>query len=97
MPLYDFRCPNGDVFEAFFTMQEKPDTTQCPQCGQNAASTMPAIGPSQTNSAQMRVLDATKQTAEQPRVVQSPSGTRTTKRQPTAISRNPLHQNLPRP
>lgn len=97
MPLYDFRCPEGDVFEAFFTMQEKPDTVSCPQCGQEAASRMPAVGPSQGKSAQMRIIDASKATAEQPEVVQSISGTRATKRQPTPITTNPLHQKLPKP
>lgn len=97
MPLYDFRCPEGNVFEAFFMMQEKPDTLSCPQCSQDAASVIPAIGPSKTNSAQMRILDATKTTAEQPQVVNSLSGTRTAKRQPTVISNNPLHQKLPKP
>lgn len=97
MPLYDFSCPEGDVFEAFFSMRDKPDTMACPQCGQAATSRMPTIGPSQTASTQMRILDATKATAEQPKVVNSISGVRTTNRQPTAISQNPLHKKLPRP
>lgn len=97
MPLYDFRCPEGDVFEAFFAMDAKPDTVSCPRCGQAAASRIPAIGPSQANSAQMRILDATKATADQPSVVNTASGAPTSKRQPTAISNNPLHQKLPRP
>ena len=97
MPLYDFRCREGDVFEAFFTMQEKPDTIACPQCGKEAASLMPAVGLSRGNSAQMRILDATKATADQPEVVNSISGTRTVKRQPTPVTTNPLHQKLPKP
>ncbi|WP_022871480.1 FmdB family zinc ribbon protein [Yaniella halotolerans] len=97
MPLYDFKCPEGNVFEAFFTMQNKPDSTPCPQCGKEAASLMPAVGPSQGKSTQMRLLDATKATADQPEVVNSISGTRTAKRQPTAITTNPLHQKLPKP
>ncbi|MDN6489814.1 MAG: zinc ribbon domain-containing protein [Yaniella sp.] len=97
MPLYDIRCPEGDGCEAFFTMQEKPATVSCPQCGKDAARLMPAVGPSQGKSAQMRVLDATKATADQPEVVNSLSGTRTAKRQPTAITTNPLHQKLPKP
>lgn len=97
MPLYDFRCPEGDVFEAFFTMQDKPGTIDCPNCGQDAISLMPAIGPSQIHSASTRILDATKATAEKPQVVNSVRGSRTTSRQPTPISHNPLHQQLPRP
>lgn len=97
MPLYDYRCPEGDVFEQFFTMQDKPDTVSCPRCGQTAASTIPAVGPSQLNSPAMRVLDATKATSETPRVVNSVSGSRTGKHQPTRVTKNPLHQKLPRP
>src|SRR5699024_10708934 len=97
MPLYDFRCPEGDVFEAFFMMQEKPDTVSCPQCGKDAASLMPAVGPSQGKAAQMRVLDATTSTADQPEEVNSLSATRTAKRHPTAITTNPRHHICPKP
>lgn len=97
MPLYDFRCPDGDVSEAFFSMQDKPDTITCPECGQDAASAMPAIAPSSPNSQNMRILDATKATAERPEVVHSVSGKRTAPRQPTAVSSNPLHHKLPKP
>ena len=97
MPLYDYRCPNGDVFEAFFSMDDKPDAVLCPSCGQSAGSLMPAIGPSRLNSTQMRVLDATQASAETPEVVHAISGARTTKRPSTPVTRNPLHQKLPRP
>lgn len=97
MPLYDFRCSEGDVFEAFFPMREKPDTVTCPQCGRDAASLIPAVGPSQGASTRMQLLDATKATADQPEVVDSIAGTRTTKRHPTGITTNPLHHKLPKP
>ena len=95
MPLYDYRCSQGDVFEAFFTMHDKPDTLDCPHCGQRATSKLPAIGPSKRSSAQMRILDATNATAETPQVVNSVTGTRTGQHQ--RYSTNPLHQKLPRP
>jgi len=97
MPLYDYRCPEGDVVEKFFSMHDKPDTVSCPQCGQTAASLIPAVGPSQMNSRAMRTLDATKATADTPQVVNAVSGTRTGKYRPTAVTQNPLHQKLPRP
>lgn len=97
MPLYEYRCLEDDVFEAFFAMRDKPDTVACPQCGQAASSVIPAIGLSKTNSAQMRILDATSATAETPQVVNSISGTRANNRQSTVASRHPLHQKLPRP
>ncbi|WP_310171274.1 FmdB family zinc ribbon protein [Enteractinococcus fodinae] len=97
MPLYDYRCPQGDVFEAFFTMHDKPDTLDCPHCGQRATSKLPAIGPSQRNSAQMRILDATNATAETPQVVNSLTGTPNGRHHSPQYSTNPLHQKLPRP
>lgn len=97
MPLYDYRCPEGTTFEVFFTMQDKPDTTPCPHCGAAAPSVLPAIGLSQNNSANMRILDATKSTADTPQVVSSISGVQTGAHRPTAVTRNPLHQKLPRP
>lgn len=97
MPLYDYKCPAGDVSEVFFTMQEKPDAIACPLCGKQATSMPPAIGPSKINSPQMRALDATRATAEAPKVVTSLSGKPTGTHRPTPLSTNPLHQKLPRP
>ncbi|HIY85876.1 MAG TPA: hypothetical protein H9822_05460 [Candidatus Yaniella excrementavium] len=60
-------------------------------------SLIPAVGPSQGKTAQMRLLDATKATADRPEVVNSIAGTRTAKRQSTAMTTNPLHRKLPKP
>src|SRR5690625_7855716 len=97
MPLYDYRCPSGDVVEKFFPMNEKPYSTNCPQCGQVATSVLPAIGPSKLNSPQMRALDATQATAASPNVVRSVTGTRTAGHQATQDTTNPQHQQLARP
>jgi putative FmdB family regulatory protein len=35
MPTYEYRCPEGHVFEKFQKMSEKP-RTKCPQCGKVA-------------------------------------------------------------
>jgi putative FmdB family regulatory protein len=33
MPTYDFRCPNGHLFEQFFArISEAPSTVPCPTC-----------------------------------------------------------------
>jgi putative FmdB family regulatory protein len=32
MPTYDYRCPNGDIFEVFQRMAD-PDPAGCPVCG----------------------------------------------------------------
>src|SRR5699024_12590834 len=94
MPLYDYRCPEGDVVEKFFSMHDKPDTVSCPQCGQTAASLIPAVGPSQMRSRAMRALDATKATADTPQVVNAVSGTRTGRYRPTTVNHNPTHYTI---
>jgi len=35
MPTYDYRCPDGHVFEEFQSMKEEPGAV-CPQCGKDA-------------------------------------------------------------
>ena len=32
MPIYEYRCPNGDTFELFQKMTDPPPAT-CPTCG----------------------------------------------------------------
>ena len=34
MPTYDYKCPEGHVFEEFQSMNEEP-IARCPTCGQN--------------------------------------------------------------
>ena len=37
MPTYDFRCPQGHVFERFFSkISNAPSEFACPECGQTA-------------------------------------------------------------
>ncbi|MDF1503329.1 zinc ribbon domain-containing protein [Roseisolibacter sp. H3M3-2] len=33
MPTYEFRCPNGHVFDRFHRISEVPATVECPTCG----------------------------------------------------------------
>ena len=33
MPIYEYKCPNGHLFEAFHGMTE-PGPTACPECGE---------------------------------------------------------------
>lgn len=35
MPTYDFRCPQGHVFEVFQKMSDDP-VRPCPECGEDA-------------------------------------------------------------
>jgi putative FmdB family regulatory protein len=32
VPIYEYRCPNGDTFELFQRMSDPPPTA-CPECG----------------------------------------------------------------
>lgn len=43
MPTYDYRCPNGHVFEEFQSMKAEAKAV-CPQCGQEATRQIGAGG-----------------------------------------------------
>ncbi|MFI9509353.1 FmdB family zinc ribbon protein [Nocardia sp. NPDC052566] len=91
MPSYQFTCRRDcGSFERTFRMAEAPAVTTCPQCG--AASRRCFGGALVHRSATVtRLLDATKRTADEPRVVGAPPA-----RSTSSISRNPLHRKLPR-
>jgi len=36
MPTYEFRCPQGHVFEKFAQTMSGPKRTRCPKCGKMA-------------------------------------------------------------
>ena len=36
MPTYEYRCPNGHVFEKFFQSITDKKRERCPQCGKSA-------------------------------------------------------------
>lgn len=94
MPLYDFQCPEGTVFEAAFAMADAPTATDCPHCHQQARRRMSSPRLSIANSAEFKLIDSTKRSAHIPEVVTGRTGST---KQATRYTFNPLHQKLPRP
>ena len=94
MPTYEFRCDSCGPFDAVFSMSTVPQATAC-RCGASARRgiTAPRLGSGASGA--MRLLDATKATAERPAVVGAPAGRpRTTG---AAAPSDPRHARLPRP
>ncbi len=96
MPLYEFRCPTGDQFEASFSMSQVPQLLDCPDCGQQARRRIGTPRLSIAGSAEFKLIDSTKRSAHEPNVVSNnlPSTGRSS---PARYTGNPLHQKLPRP
>ena len=94
MPTYEFRCSSCGPFDAVFSMSEVPAATAC-RCGAPARRgiTAPRLGSGASGA--MKLLDATKATAERPAVVGAPAGTPRTGG--GGAPSNPLHARLPRP
>lgn len=95
MPTYAFACRAcGNTFDQRHSMAEVPDQAECPECSQPAPRTIsnPRLGIGNTTA--MKLQDATRATADAPQVVTQLPGRA---RKPTPVSRNPLHQKLPRP
>lgn len=94
MPLYDFRCPNGTVFESSYSMTKVPDSTECPECRQQAQRQMSSPRLSIANTAEFKLIDSTKRSAHEPELVSGRTGS---PKQSMRYTHNPLHQKLPRP
>ncbi|ALE93565.1 hypothetical protein AOC05_16600 [Arthrobacter alpinus] len=94
MPLYAFRCPNGTEFESSFAMAEVPDAAPCPDCNAPARRQMSSARLSIANSAEFKLIDATKRSAHEPQLVSGRTGA---SKKATRYTGNPLHQKLPRP
>ncbi|TWS20241.1 zinc ribbon domain-containing protein [Tsukamurella asaccharolytica] len=94
MPTYEFRCSSCGPFDAVFSMREVPAATAC-RCGSPARRgiTAPRLGSGASSA--MKLLDATRATAERPAVVGAPAGRARHAGAPAPS--NPLHARLPRP
>ncbi|GAA1354556.1 zinc ribbon domain-containing protein [Arthrobacter rhombi] len=94
MPLYEFRCPDGDVFEQSHPMDRRPDEASCPTCGQSSRRRMPSPRLSIAGGSAYGLIDATRRSAHEPEVVSTlPTAPR---RRGAGYTTNPLHQKLPR-
>lgn len=95
MPSYEFRCPQGDSIDAFYSMADVPDAIDCPACGQRAARRPSAPYMSIGGSSAFKLIDSTTRSAHEPQIV---SALPSTGRPPTTrYTQNPLHQKLPKP
>ncbi len=94
MPTYEFRCPRCGPFDAVYSMREVPASAAC-RCGAAAPRgiTAPRLGSGAAGA--MRLLDATKATAERPAVVGAPTGRARTGG--GGAPSDPRHARLPRP
>lgn len=95
MPLYAYRCADCADFEVQASMSQVRETLPCPECGTPAPRRFTAPNLSLSSSSAYKLIESTERTASEPAVVSSPGG----RRRPagTGVSRNPLHQKLPRP
>ena len=96
MPIYEYLCPQCDVFEAIRPMSAAAESTECPLCRQTARRRMSVPNISRTGSAAFQLIDSTYRSASEPQVVSGAlpaTGNRKTQR----YSSNPLHKKLPRP
>lgn len=97
MPLYEFRCPEGTVHEAAYSMAAVPDTVDCPDCAAPAARRIPSVQLSRAGSSAYRLIESTQRSASEPEVVTSLPVAGRKPREGPRYTGNPLHRKLPRP
>ena len=95
MASYEYRCPDGSLFEASHPIGEAPETLPCPSCGEASRRVFSAPHLSRAGSSAFRLIDSTHRSAAEPEIVNSrvPGSPR----QVQPYSANPLHRKLPRP
>lgn len=95
MPLYTFRCPEGERFESSHPMAHAPAEVDCPHCGMPARRLVSSPRLSRAGTSAYGLIESAERSAHEPEVVTSiaPGG----RRRATRYTRNPLHQKLPRP
>lgn len=95
MATYEYRCPDGSLFETSRPIGQAPDTLACPLCGEPSRRVFSAPHLSRAGSAAFRLIDSTKRSSSEPEIVDSRIPGRT--RQDRPYTSNPLHRKLPRP
>lgn len=95
MATYQYRCPDGTLFEASHPIGEAPDAPPCPDCGQPSRRVISAPHLSKAGSPAFRLIDSTTRSAAEPEIVNSRIPGSPRRVQP--YSSNPLHRKLPRP
>ncbi|MFP5314050.1 MAG: FmdB family zinc ribbon protein [Actinomycetes bacterium] len=96
MPIYEYICPQCDVFEVIRPMGASSAMDTCPSCGATVRRKISAPHLTRTGSAASKLIESTHRSASEPEVVKGaiPSA-RARKVQPYSF--NPLHKKLPRP
>ncbi|HRO28940.1 MULTISPECIES: FmdB family zinc ribbon protein [Micrococcaceae] len=97
MPLYEFRCPEGTVLEASYSMTSVPDAVDCPDCGAPAARRITSVRLSRAGSAAYRLIESSQRSAAEPEVVTALPAAGRKPREGPRYTGNPLHRKLPRP
>lgn len=94
MPLYEFRCADCGDLERSYSMRDVPDHVACPHCAADAPRRITGAALHGSSPAK-RLIESTERSAHEPAVVSSLPSARAAA--PRPVSRNPLHQKLPRP
>lgn len=95
MPRYDFHCSCGHSFVETHPLAEVPDAAACGSCGSLARRGISAPHLGRGGSAAFALIDRAARSAYEPEVVSGTlPGARPGRSAP--ITRNPLHQKLPR-
>lgn len=97
MPLYEFRCPDGTLLEAAFSMATVPDAVDCPECGAPATRRITSVRLSRAGSSAYRLIESTQRSASAPEVVTALPTAGRAPRDGPRYTGNPLHRKLPRP
>lgn len=98
MPIYEFGCPEGHVFDVRLPITSEENSAPCPQCHTTARRlvSLPAFHGGSASA--RRLIESTQATAYQPGVVSSlPSGRSGGDRRAAPVTRDPRHAKLPRP
>ncbi|PID98538.1 MAG: FmdB family transcriptional regulator [Actinomycetales bacterium] len=94
MPTYSYICPDHGKFDVFLSMSECVAVYPCMSCERGSRRLFSAPSLNLGDSRARQLLDATKETADRPRVVSSlPSNSRKVRQK---VSHNPLHKKLPK-
>ena len=93
MPTYEFVCPAEHLTVHRAPMSDIPVTIDCPACGIRARRVYGAPHLGRSTAIGFQALDRSARSAHEPEVVRGTHpGTTATAR----VTRNPLHQRLPR-
>lgn len=95
MPLYEFKCGEGHLFEAMLPMSATTRERPCPQCNAVAKRLVSSPAFNNGNRSIVNAIESAERSAYEPEVVHSLPGANT--KRPTPVSHDPRHKALPKP